>query len=244
MLNWIKKIFASLQTKPQDTVSNGFEEFNRSNPLGGNGERVDITYTNKLEFDNLDLYQKSHYKRYEFALGEIADEEICGDFACGTGYGSIMIAGKASKVVGMDINQTVISKIKERYQKVTQVSFVADNLLKLNYSSYFDTIVSFETIEHFSETNIDLLLAKFHSALKPNGRLIFSTPYMQERSEAAEKMGFHLTFYFDETKVTNILVKNGFKPVLFKYQNYDTHYILDHLEQKDFIICVAQRETR
>jgi ubiquinone/menaquinone biosynthesis C-methylase UbiE len=243
MIKLFQKIYNRLSGGEKSKVENAFAEFNKSNPLGGNGERVDITYTQVLEFMSLDLYQKSHFKRYEFALELINYGEVCGDFACGTGYGSVMLATKASSVVGMDINRDVISKITERYKDKTHVKFIADDLLNLKYDDYLDTIVSFETVEHFTEADIDKLMSKFWRALKSDGRLIFSTPYMQERSEAAEKMGFHLTFYFDEDKIAKILGKHGFEIVLFKYQNYDTHEIIDKLEKKDFIICVAKKTT-
>jgi O-methyltransferase len=216
------------------------EDYNFS--LDGEGERVDIIYSGNVIFDELDMYQKSHYRRYEFAKDIIPFGSCCGDFACGTGYGSVMIADKAAKVIGADINSTVIDAIKFRYHRISNVEFICKNLLDLEYEAFFDTIVSFETIEHLAENDIPRLLRIYYKALKPQGKIIFSVPYMQELSEAAMKLGFHLTFYIDEAKIKNWLKTAGFEIESFKYQNYETHTIQDELLKKDFIICIARKQ--
>jgi len=216
-------------------------DFNKSNPLGGNGERVDIQIQGNVEFEKLDIYQKNHWKRYEFARQVVETGDVCGDFACGTGYGSILVSDKAKSVTGADLNSEVITKIQDRYKQHTNVAFLNANLLYLDFENYFDTIISFETLEHFDEANVRELLEIFNKALKKNGKLIFSTPYMQERSEEAVKMGFHLTFYINEEKIANWLQTAGFRMEIIKYQNYDTHILGDDLQKKEFIICVARK---
>ena len=208
--------------------------------LDGNGERVDIFYSGNIKFDELDKYQKSHYRRYEYAKSIILPGKVVGDFACGTGYGSIMLAEKSSRVISVDIAQDVIEQIKVRYRNVKNVEFVYANILDLGYQSLFDYIVSFETVEHLKENEIHKLFEVFSRALKPGGTLIFSTPYLQEKNEQAINMGFHSTFNINESKIGQWLSENGFSPELFKYQNYQTHNIEDRIDKKDFIICVAR----
>lgn len=208
--------------------------------LSDNGERVDLVYKPDLDFNSLDMYQKSHFRRYEFAASRLVSGEVCGDFACGSGYGTVMLSQKASRAHGADRNARVIEAITNRYcSEYKNVNFEVADLMNLNYESFFDTIVSFETIEHFTSDNIIPLLKIFNRALKQNGRLIFSTPYMQEASEVAIKMGFHLTFDIDENVIKEWLAKAGFEAKLFQYQNYETHDIADSLEKKEFIICEA-----
>ena len=215
--------------------------FDKSNPLGGKGERVDFTYSNRLDIKKLDMFQLNHYRRYEFACKIIEKTGTCGDFACGTGYGSVMLSKISKKVIGADINSGVIKVITKRYRHITNVEFLNANLLDITFNSIFDHIVSFETIEHFSEENIPVLLGIYSKSLKPGGKLIISTPYLQECNDAALKLGHHLTFYIDEAMINKWLTHAGFKPLLYKYQNYHTHIIEDALEKKDFIICVAQK---
>lgn len=207
--------------------------------LDGNGERVDIFYQKNMNPEKFDMYQKSHYFRYRFAQKFILPDDVCGDFACGTGYGSMMLAEIARQVIGADLHAEVIESIKERYKKSTNVEFVNANLLDLQYSAAFDKIISFETIEHFSEEDILKLLTVYRRALKPGGQILFSTPYMQPDTEAALKMGFHFTYHIDEKKIESWLRKTGFRSVFYKYQNYETHVIEDQINHKDFIICQA-----
>ncbi len=207
--------------------------------LDGNGERVDIFYKGNTKFDELDIYQKSHCRRYEYAKSIISPGKVVGDFACGTGYGSVMLAEKSNRVIGVDIDEKVIKEIRVRYKNIQNIEFVHANLLDLKYQSLFDYIVSFETVEHLTEDDIPKLFRVFSRALKPGGTLIFSTPYMQERSPEAINMGFHSTFYIDEEKIKRWLSANGLAPEFFKYQNYQTHNIENHIDKKDFIICAA-----
>lgn len=236
-LNYCDEITMRLQNIINETF---FKEENCI--LDGNGERVDILYYKKIDFHRLDLYQKSHYKRYEFAKEIIKIGDICGDFACGTGYGSCILAEKASKVIGVDINSKVIESIKKRYRNIPNIEFFQEDLLNLKYDSFFDSIIAFETIEHFAEDDILKLLNIFAKALKPKGILIFSVPYMQDRNEASMK--FHKTFKINEEKIKNWLDATNFDIEYFKYQNYKTHIIQENLSEKDFIICVARKRDK
>jgi 2-polyprenyl-3-methyl-5-hydroxy-6-metoxy-1,4-benzoquinol methylase len=236
-----KKIYRKIKKTLLNRKEKSYD-FNASNPLGGNGERVDIQLNKEIDFDSMDIYQKNHWKRYEFAKDIIDANDICGDFACGTGYGSILMAEKTKTVIGADLNKQVIQKIRERYNDYSNVHFLNENLLNLSYTNYFDSIISFETLEHFEEEDLKKLLLIFNTALKEKGRLIFSTPYMQEQSEEAMKMGFHLTFYINEEKIRNWLEEAGFQLQTIKYQNYDTHIIENDLTKKEFIICVAGKQ--
>ncbi|MEN9582149.1 MAG: hypothetical protein RL641_103 [Candidatus Parcubacteria bacterium] len=209
--------------------------------LSGDGERVDITFDVKIDTTHFDMYQMSHYKRYLFAVETIAQDAIVADFASGTGYGSILLAQKAKHVVGADINDKVIATIKKRYATFHNVEFQTADLLTLSFENTFDTIISFETIEHFKETDIAKLFAIYQKALRPGGTIIFSTPYMQEKTEVAVNMGFHFTFDIDEQKIADWLSTAGLTMVTCKYQNYETHNIVDSQEKKDFIICVVKK---
>ncbi len=243
MLSFLEKKYRTIKNILSFNRVKDEYDFNKSNPLGGDGERVDIQLNKGADFDKMDVYQKNHWKRYEFATEIIEPGNVCGDFACGTGYGSVMLSGKAAKVIGADLNKEVIDSIIERYKQNEKVTFLNENLLHLDFTDYFDSIISFETLEHFKETDIYKLLYLYSKALKENGRLIFSTPYMQEQNEQAVKMGFHLTFYINEKKIEEWLNWAGLEIEDIKYQNYDSHIIKRELDKKEFIICVSRKRV-
>jgi 2-polyprenyl-3-methyl-5-hydroxy-6-metoxy-1,4-benzoquinol methylase len=209
--------------------------------LENNGERIEINLTKRINFKAFDIYQKSHYKRYEFAKEALNKNEICGDFACGTGYGSIMLGEKAKKVIAVDLDCNVIDKITHRYRTFKNVEFIVSDLLDLKFIDQFDSIISFETIEHFTESNIQNLFKIFSTALKKEGKIIFSTPYLQQKTPDAVEMGHHLTYNIDESIIAKWLTTAGFRITSIKYQNYISHLIDDDLKIKDFIICTAKK---
>ena len=221
MLNWIKNLWAPA--------------------LDGGEERVVIHYNAALKFEQLDRYQKAHLRRYQFALDYVKPEEAWGDFACGTGYGSAMLADKTQKVIGADRDQRVIKYIRKRYQHFSNLQLEQKQLQELDYQNLFDGIVSFETIEHFTQEDIQVVLGNFHRALKPNGKLIFSTPYLQEMSPHELKKGFHLTFEIDENMILTWFKNNGFHLSTFWYQNYQDYEVKQTMETKDFILGIAHK---
>ena len=212
-------------------------DFNLNNPLGGGGERVDIFISDKLNISEMDIYQLSHLRRYEFASDCLPVNTFCADLACGTGYGSILLSKKNRNVLGVDINSKVIQVIRDRYILNHNVIFECCNLLTISFTNKFDCIVSFETIEHFCEGDIVILLKLFFNALKRNGKLLISVPYMQEECENAKKLGFHLTYNIDEAKINAWASEAGFTTKNYWYQNYVTHDVCRILEKKDFIVC-------
>jgi 2-polyprenyl-3-methyl-5-hydroxy-6-metoxy-1,4-benzoquinol methylase len=205
--------------------------------LENDGERMDIDYYN-MNYNNFDMYQKSHFKRYEMAKTQVEKNYVVGDMACGSGYGSLMLSELCEEVYGVDIDKITIDEINKRYSNESRVKFFNRNLLDIDFENKFNLIVSFETIEHFSEDEIKKLLLKFHSALKSEGYIFFSTPYNQIKCEASMK--WHKTFYITEEKIFEML-SGLFQVEDFWYQDYQTHNLKKEIEKKDFIICKAKK---
>jgi 2-polyprenyl-3-methyl-5-hydroxy-6-metoxy-1,4-benzoquinol methylase len=205
--------------------------------LENDGERMDINYYN-MNYNNFDIYQKSHYKRYEMAKTQIEKDFVVGDMACGSGYGSMMLSEMCDEIHGVDIDETTINEISKRYETQKKVNFHIKNLLDIDFEDKFDMIVSFETVEHFEESDIKKLMENFHKALKNNGTIMFSTPYNQPKTNSSMK--WHKTFYIIEDKMKELL--NGFFEIeKIWYQDYQTHILKEEIQTKDFIICKAKK---
>jgi ubiquinone/menaquinone biosynthesis C-methylase UbiE len=116
-----------------------------------------------------------HIHRYNEALLYIGPGDTVLDIACGTGFGTDIIAGKTSgKVIGGDIAPEAIDECRGRWQK-SNLEFKVLDGTKLEFPDhYFNKIVSFETIEH--TTQYRQMIAEFARVLAPGGHLILSTP--------------------------------------------------------------------
>jgi SAM-dependent methyltransferase len=119
------------------------------------------------------LIEAEHLSRYAWAAQFAEDRRVL-DAACGMGYGAAMLAaGGATEVVGVDLDESVITKVRAAAKPGT--NFEVADLRKLPFAAdEFDLIVSFETIEHVPEPAE--VFDELARVLKPGGLLLVSTP--------------------------------------------------------------------
>jgi len=116
-----------------------------------------------------------HLKRYNFACKFVKNQVVL-DIACGIGYGSdiLLRKGKAKKVFGADISQEAIDYCNKNYSKYGSNFQVVDATNIKFPENFFETVVSFETIEHIN--NYEKYLSEIHRVLKRKGTYLLSTP--------------------------------------------------------------------
>jgi ubiquinone/menaquinone biosynthesis C-methylase UbiE len=115
-----------------------------------------------------------HIHRYNEVLKIIKSTDTILDIACGTGFGSNILANKAAQVIGGDIDKTTIAENNTIYSK-DNLTFQELDGTKLPYDdNTFDVLVSFETIEH--TIHYDEMIKEFKRVVKPTGKLFISTP--------------------------------------------------------------------
>ncbi len=118
-----------------------------------------------------------HIRRYELAgdlIGCIGATAVA-DLACGTGYGSTILAHNHDiTYVGVDIDLPTIQYAQRRYGSPTRQFHCASAIELPIDDNAVDLIASFETIEHIEQTSE--LCAQYARILKPGGLLVVSTP--------------------------------------------------------------------
>ena len=134
-----------------------------------------------------------HWHRYHFAAPIVAGRDVL-DIACGTGYGSALLAQHAARVTGADLAQPAIDHARARYAAVPNLEFRQADCAALPFpDGSFDAVVSFETLEHIAAQ--EAFLDEVRRVLRPAGLLILSCP---NRVEYTNKRGVTNEFHVRE----------------------------------------------
>ncbi|HLY08064.1 MAG TPA: class I SAM-dependent methyltransferase [Planctomycetota bacterium] len=105
---------------------------------------------------------QEHVARYRFARERIRGRVL--DVACGTGYGTSMLGA-----LGADRSLEAL-----RYARRYPAAYLAADAARLPFGRVFDSVVSFETIEHLPDPGG--FVAECARVLKPGGLFLVSTP--------------------------------------------------------------------
>ena len=157
-----------------------------------------------------------HICRYRFAR-LLVEEKVVLDVGSGVGYGSKILAEKASSVLAVDVSEEAIRYTGEKYAAKNIEMVVGDGQELPLASDSVDVVVSFELIEHLQGQQAHL--AEVSRVLKPDGLTVISTPnrifYSQESNQANP---FH-THEFDFREFLDVL-KSVFSSVEIYFQNH------------------------
>ena len=149
----------------------------------------------------IEQLEMEHLHRYN-SICDLVKGKIVLDIACGTGYGSALLAQKAEKVYGVDISQETIDYCNENY-KMHNLKYIQGSVSDIPFEdNSIDVIVSFETIEHVTDMLQEEFRKEIKRVLKDDGLLIISTPDKKIYSDIPKYNNeFHMKeFYRDEFK--------------------------------------------
>ncbi|MDO8541033.1 MAG: methyltransferase domain-containing protein [Opitutaceae bacterium] len=128
-------------------------------------------------------YGHQHVQRYAFATDRIVGRRVL-DLACGVGYGSYILAqGAGREVTGVDLSVEAVAYGRKHYQRPGLRIETGDALQWGAGEEVFDTVVSFETIEHLPDPAAFAVRLAAH--VRPGGRLIISAPNTLQHKRAA-----------------------------------------------------------
>jgi|CXWL01.1.fsa_nt_gi 2-polyprenyl-3-methyl-5-hydroxy-6-metoxy-1,4-benzoquinol methylase len=161
------------------------------------GERLETDVHNETTIE--------HLHRYAIAMDLVHNKKVL-DIACGEGYGSRLLAGNASHVTGVDINDNIISKAKEKYQK-QNLQFLTGTIENIPAADkQFEIVVSFETLEHI--TDHERMISEIKRVLQQGGMLVISTP---DKKNYSDRTGYKNPFHVKE------LYQQEFSALLHKH---------------------------
>ena len=166
-------------------------------------------YTTEITSDKIVSDNPLHHRllsAYVFSEKYINGDVL--ELGCGEGRGIDIILNKSKSFTAID----KISEITERLSlKYPEEKFISSSFPPLNNieDNSFDTIVSFQVIEHIS--NDKLFIEEIYRILKPGGKALISTPNIKM---TLTRNPWHIREY--TSRQLQELAKKVFKKIIMK----------------------------
>ncbi len=169
------------------------------------------TYTTEIASDTLVSDNPIHQRllrAYSLAVPYIKGDLL--ELGCGEGRGVELLAPLAQRYVALDKIIEVIDKLQERYPKLDFRQAVFPPFKGIEDES-FDTIVSFQVIEHIKDD--ELFLKEIERVLKPGGTAVLTTPNIKKtltrnpwhvREYTAQQLTELSEKYFDNVEMKGV----------------------------------------
>lgn len=146
-----------------------------------------------------------HWHRYLLARELVRGRDVL-DVACGEGYGSALLSQTAKSVVGVDVSADTVKHARESYVSANLQYLEGDACQIPVPDNSVDAVVSFETLEHFTQQ--EQFLLEIRRVLRPGGLLLISTPDRDLYSPAAETPNPHHRLELTTAEFLAILQKH------------------------------------
>jgi SAM-dependent methyltransferase len=111
---------------------------------------------------------------YEHAEQYVSGKRVI-DCGCGEGYGTALLAERATLAIGVDREPEVVAYAAGKYRASERAAFVAASVDALPFADgSADVVVCFQVLEHLPDALA--FLREVHRVLAPGGVLLLTTP--------------------------------------------------------------------
>jgi 2-polyprenyl-3-methyl-5-hydroxy-6-metoxy-1,4-benzoquinol methylase len=149
------------------------------------------------------LHPKHRLMNYhQFFLDHISSSDSVLDIGCGNGALAFDLAGKASRVVGIDTNEKNRSNWKNRFARKNLIYRVAD-AMTFSPEETFDVVVLSNVLEHIENRNEFLKSIKHLAPL-----FLIRVPMINRDWITLYKKELDLEYRLDKTHFTEYTLKN------------------------------------
>lgn len=125
-----------------------------------------------------------HLAAYHFA-GRFARGDVL-EIGSGDGYGASLLADGAHEVTGIDLFDANVSKASLKYPK-PNLKFLQMSGTDLQFAKHsFDTVVSFQVIEHIPEPLLPQFIGEMKKILRPGGKICLSTLNLEKNRKPGQ----------------------------------------------------------
>ncbi|RLJ04046.1 MAG: hypothetical protein DRP08_02530 [Candidatus Aenigmatarchaeota archaeon] len=134
------------------------------------------------------------------------------DAGCGMGF-NFNALKPFGDVYGIDINKRALKECRKFDYKKLELN----DICNLDYTDFFDIIISIELLEHVEDD--EYLLKKFYTALKKDGVLILTVPAFKFLWGKDDELSRHYRRY-TKKGLNRILKENNFSIVYLSYRYF------------------------
>jgi len=114
--------------------------------------------------------------RYKFCAKMMEGKESILEIGCGDGFGIPIIAQSAKNVLGIDVDNRLISGNRQRLKKIKNIEFQKIDISKTVPKKKFDAAFSIDVIEHLDPQLERPFMKNICKCLKKDGVCIIGTP--------------------------------------------------------------------
>jgi 2-polyprenyl-3-methyl-5-hydroxy-6-metoxy-1,4-benzoquinol methylase len=141
---------------------------------------------------------------HKFFVDNVSENDTVLDIVCGNGALTYDVAGKAKKVVGIDLNEKNSTIAKNRYSKENIEYIIGDALTDLP-NGKFDVIILSNVLEHIDK-RVELLM----SAKKLASKFLIRVPMLNRSWIDVYKKEPGLEYRLDTTHFIEYIFGGGF----------------------------------
>lgn len=167
-----------------------------------------------------------HLAPYQYALPYVMGKEVL-EVGCNWGYGSHLLAQKARRVVGFDVDRECVGYGSRRFARNNLYLMVHDANERFPFpEESFDVVFSSEVIEHIA--NYRNCLSEMYRVLRHDGLLILKTPNWAYAPRWHALNPYHLKVFLPEELQT--LLDEYFQEVEVQGFNEIYEYSIKRIE--------------
>jgi 2-polyprenyl-3-methyl-5-hydroxy-6-metoxy-1,4-benzoquinol methylase len=181
--------------------------------------------------------------RYKFVARMLKKQDDALEVGSGTGIGTMFLSQHVSHVTGLEIRKHEFEAASAVTANMKNVTFCLQSLFDHDLSRQYDSVVSLDVIEHFSESDGHRFAARIAQHCKSTGIAIIGTPsihslpYQSKYSRAA-----HIKCY-DQHELVALMDNYFARTLAFSMNDELVHTGNPKLAWYYFVIGVMPRPT-
>jgi len=176
---------------------------------------------------------------YKFAAKMIGAKKRVLEIGCNEGFGSILLAERATSVLGVDIDAEAIATANASVASDV-LQFRCADVLSEELGQY-DAVVALDVIEHISKDHEDAFMGRIAQMLGPRGIAIIGTPNITSDQYASPVTRIGHINLFSAERLAELAERKFGNAFLFSANDEMVHTGFSPLAHYLIALCVGPR---